>query len=169
MYVHRARLTAGPEKHARGRSDRSRMPVTRLSPAIAYNGPMTLDNSLRASDRDREQTAERLRHAAAEGRLSSEELEERLRAAFTARTYGELAMVVRDLPGPESPTSPVRRAEPARPLRLSSARLRSVLIGLVALAALLLILLAVGVAVRRHESYVGPLPTVSSATPDSQR
>ena len=126
---------------------------------------MTSDNSLRASDRDRDQTAERLRHAAGEGRLFPEELEERVRAALAARTYGELAAVICDLPSPDavSPTAPS-----ARRLRSTSARLWPLVAGVVALAALLLILMAVAVAVRRHESHAGPMPTVTLATPDSQ-
>jgi hypothetical protein len=55
--------------------------------------------TLRASDADREQVAERLRHATAEGRLTATELEERLEAVFAARTYGELDALVADLPG----------------------------------------------------------------------
>jgi hypothetical protein len=55
--------------------------------------------TFRASDADRELVADRLRHATAEGRLSPDELEERLEAVFTARTYGELDAVVDDLPG----------------------------------------------------------------------
>jgi hypothetical protein len=66
--------------------------------------------TLRASDADREQIAERLRKATAEGRLLAEELEERLEATFAARTYGELDAVVADLPG-----VPVRRRERPRP------------------------------------------------------
>ncbi|AYN41105.1 DUF1707 domain-containing protein [Streptomyces dangxiongensis] len=54
---------------------------------------------LRASDADRERVAEILRDALAEGRLVMEEFEERLEAACTARTYGELAPLTRDLPG----------------------------------------------------------------------
>lgn len=54
--------------------------------------------NLRASDADREQIAERLRHATAEGRLLAEELEHRLGTVFSARTYGELDAVVADLP-----------------------------------------------------------------------
>jgi len=53
---------------------------------------------LKASDADREQVAERLRHATGEGRLLAEELEERLGAVFSARTYGELDAIVADLP-----------------------------------------------------------------------
>jgi Flp pilus assembly protein TadB len=55
--------------------------------------------SLRASDADRERTADRLRKAAAEGRLLTEELEERLESAFSARTYGQLNAIVADIPG----------------------------------------------------------------------
>lgn len=62
--------------------------------------------TLRASDADREQTSERLRRAAGEGRILAEELEERLEAVFSARTYGELDAVVADLPG-----TPARRRE----------------------------------------------------------
>ena len=54
--------------------------------------------NLRASDSDRELVAERLRQAAAEGRLLAEELEARLARALRARTYAELDPLVADLP-----------------------------------------------------------------------
>ncbi|WP_182874626.1 DUF1707 SHOCT-like domain-containing protein [Microbispora sp. H10670] len=53
---------------------------------------------LRASDKDREQVVELLRVAAGDGRLSSEELDQRIEAALTARTYGELDALITDLP-----------------------------------------------------------------------
>ncbi|MFF8311082.1 DUF1707 SHOCT-like domain-containing protein [Streptomyces lydicus] len=53
---------------------------------------------LRASDADRERVAEILRDALAEGRLVMEEFEERLDAAYRARTYGELEPLTADLP-----------------------------------------------------------------------
>ena len=53
---------------------------------------------LRASHQDRDRVVELLRVAAGDGRLSAEELDERLEAALTARTYGELASLTRDLP-----------------------------------------------------------------------
>jgi hypothetical protein len=59
---------------------------------------MARRSTLRASDADREQFAERLRNATGEGRLVAEELEERLGAVFSARTYGDLDAVVADLP-----------------------------------------------------------------------
>jgi len=55
--------------------------------------------SQRAGDADREAVAERLRVAAGEGRIEPWELEERLGQAYGARTYGELAALVADLPG----------------------------------------------------------------------
>jgi hypothetical protein len=56
------------------------------------------DPSLRAADADRDAVADRLRTAHAEGRLTVEEFGERLDAAFAARTMGELAGLVADLP-----------------------------------------------------------------------
>ncbi|HEV2343712.1 MAG TPA: DUF1707 domain-containing protein [Actinocrinis sp.] len=55
---------------------------------------------MRASDADREQVAERLRDAAGHGRLTMDELEERLELAFAAKTYAELEPLTRDLPAP---------------------------------------------------------------------
>ncbi|MEE1752318.1 DUF1707 SHOCT-like domain-containing protein [Streptomyces sp. SP18CS02] len=55
---------------------------------------------MRASDAERERIAERLRDAVAEGRLDMTEFEERLDAAYRARTHGELEPLVRDLPAP---------------------------------------------------------------------
>jgi hypothetical protein len=52
----------------------------------------------RASDGEREATADRLRVAAGDGRLDPDELEERLEAAYGARTVGELAELTEDLP-----------------------------------------------------------------------
>jgi Domain of unknown function (DUF1707) len=62
--------------------------------------------SLRASDSDRDHVAERLRHAMAEGRLSGDELEQRLEALYAARTYGELAALLADLPVDRSVPQP---------------------------------------------------------------
>jgi hypothetical protein len=52
---------------------------------------------LRASDADREQAAELLRRAAGEGRLTVDELDERLAEAFGARTRAELQELVVDV------------------------------------------------------------------------
>lgn len=68
--------------------------------------------SLRASDSDREQVAERLRHATSEGRLTGDELEERLEALYSARTYGDLDALVADLPVARSPRQPGSTVRP---------------------------------------------------------
>jgi Domain of unknown function (DUF1707) len=54
--------------------------------------------ALRASHADRDQVVELLRVAAGDGRLSAEELDDRLERALTARTYAELAALTADLP-----------------------------------------------------------------------
>jgi hypothetical protein len=53
---------------------------------------------VRASDDERERTAAALGDAAAEGRLTLEELTERLDAAYAARSRGELETLTADLP-----------------------------------------------------------------------
>ncbi len=53
---------------------------------------------LRAADADRERVAEQLRRAHAEGRLDLAEYDERVQAAWAARTYGDLAVITTDLP-----------------------------------------------------------------------
>jgi DUF1707 SHOCT-like domain len=53
---------------------------------------------LRASHDDRDRVVEILRVAAGDGRLTAAELDERLDAALTARTNGELAVLTADLP-----------------------------------------------------------------------
>ena len=55
---------------------------------------------LRASDADREEAVERLRVAAVEGRLTSDELEDRLGAAYAARWCAELARLTADVTPP---------------------------------------------------------------------
>ncbi|WP_431888927.1 DUF1707 SHOCT-like domain-containing protein [Nocardiopsis alba] len=58
---------------------------------------------IRASDADRDQVAERLREALAEGRLTPVEHEERLDTLYRAKTIGELAPIVSDLPSTGAP------------------------------------------------------------------
>ena len=68
--------------------------------------------ALRASDADRERAAETLRAAAGDGRLTIDELAERLNSAYGARTREELELLVADV-AVVAPTDrvPVRRAE----------------------------------------------------------
>jgi hypothetical protein len=53
---------------------------------------------MRVSDADRDRAAEVLREATGQGRITFDELEERLGRAYAARTYAELETVVSDLP-----------------------------------------------------------------------
>ena len=68
---------------------------------------MSEELDLRASDAQRERVAVALREHCAEGRLTLEELSERLDEAYRARTAGELEEVLRELPA-EAPTRPRR-------------------------------------------------------------
>jgi hypothetical protein len=60
---------------------------------------MIRDPNLRASDADREATADRLREHHTDGRIDAEEFQERLDKCYAAKTVGELADLTRDLPG----------------------------------------------------------------------
>lgn len=71
---------------------------------------MARRSSILASDADRERVAERLRQAATEGRILAHELEERVARALRARTYGELDVLVADLPRSPAPARPRSRA-----------------------------------------------------------
>ena len=68
--------------------------------------------NLRASDADREHVVSLLHKAATEGRIASEELEQRVAHALKAQTYGELEQTVSDLPGGRAPRP--RRQQPVR-------------------------------------------------------
>ncbi|HEX7744767.1 MAG TPA: DUF1707 domain-containing protein [Micromonosporaceae bacterium] len=58
---------------------------------------------MRASDGDRAAVAEQLRGALDEGRLDLHEYDERLQHTYAAKTYGELARLLADLPGTVPP------------------------------------------------------------------
>jgi|SRR5580700_1421497 hypothetical protein len=64
-----------------------------------------MDDRMRVSDADRERVTTRLREHFADGRLTSEELDERVTSALNAKTFGDLRAVMADLPEPE-PTGP---------------------------------------------------------------
>jgi hypothetical protein len=53
---------------------------------------------LRISDADRDRAAEVLREAHAQGRISIDELDERLTSVYNAKTFADLVPVTRDLP-----------------------------------------------------------------------
>lgn len=76
---------------------------------------------LRASDADRAATAELLRRHYADGRLDTQELEERIDRCYAAKMLGDLPELVADLPRDEPPE--VRRdhwrSSPGRGRRLA--------------------------------------------------
>ena len=67
---------------------------------------------LRASDADRDLAVDILCAAVGDGRLTLDELEERVGAALSARTRAQLAALIADLSGRQC-TSPTHRLEPA--------------------------------------------------------
>jgi hypothetical protein len=69
---------------------------------------MDTDSLLRASDAERGATAELLRRHHAEGRLDTDEFEERVERCYAAKTRGELDALTTDLPH-------ARRQQPRRP------------------------------------------------------
>jgi hypothetical protein len=71
---------------------------------------------LRASDAEREETVERLRVAGVEGRLDSDELEERIESAYAARWCSELEGLTLDV------TPPPARINPLTPVFVRPAR-----------------------------------------------
>jgi hypothetical protein len=72
-------------------------------------GQIIQDPNLRASDADREATADRLRKHHIEGRLDQDEFQARLDTCFAAKTVGELGELTRDLPA-----GPARRGSGTR-------------------------------------------------------
>lgn len=73
-------------------------------------------NSMRAGNEDREKVVGHLNSAFAEGRLDVSELDERVAAAYQAKTLGELVPLTADLPA-QYAASPVRRPAPQPPAR----------------------------------------------------
>src|SRR5215468_7195354 len=72
-----------------------------------------MDDHIRVSDADRDRVTARLQENFAEGRLTQDELDERISAALHAKTFGDLRPLTADLPGP-APALP-RPAPPPRP------------------------------------------------------
>jgi hypothetical protein len=69
-------------------------------------GPLFRPPEQRASDADRETAVDLLCAAAADGRLTMTELDERVGSALTARTLTQLARLIADLIGPRAAAAP---------------------------------------------------------------
>ncbi len=64
--------------------------------------PPSESSRLRASDEDRDRALDVLRAAAGDGRLTAGEFGERMEAALSARTLGDLAALTADLTAPQA-------------------------------------------------------------------
>jgi hypothetical protein len=73
------------------------------------------DDRIRVSDAGRERAAARLREHFAEGRLSPDELDERISAALTAKTAGDVRRIMADLPDPAPAPPQARQPAPRAP------------------------------------------------------
>jgi hypothetical protein len=69
---------------------------------------------MRVSDNERERVALFLREQSLEGRLDHDELDERMGAAYQAKTAGELQDLIEDLPHRRVAPAPARRPAPQR-------------------------------------------------------
>ena len=102
-------------------------------PAVkrGYSVQTQFNPAIRAATADRERTVDVLKAAFAEGRLTQDEYTERMGRAYEARTYGQLAAIVADLPvgpiphpsGPHIPPGPPLRS------RTNSLAIASMLLG----------------------------------------
>ena len=84
---------------------------------------MTTGSNIRVGDADRDATATQLREHYAAGRLTLDELNERLEQTFAARTGVDLNAVMRDLPSLDGASA--RAGGPAADSSLSAPLLRS--------------------------------------------
>lgn len=99
-----------------------------------------MDDRIRISDADRDRLTARLREHFAEGRLTSDELDERLTAALSAKTFGDLRRVMADLPEPGLSPLPNQPPFMPRPPRIVRYR-RPRIFPLVAIALLAVVLI----------------------------
>ncbi|HEX9537364.1 MAG TPA: DUF1707 domain-containing protein [Streptosporangiaceae bacterium] len=103
-----------------------------------------IDDRVRISDADREGATTRLRDHFAEGRLTPEELDERVTVALTARTAGDLRRIMADLPEPTSALPQAGTSPPTAVPRLALGRRGPRILPLTALALLGVLLIAGG-------------------------
>jgi hypothetical protein len=105
--------------------------------------------TLRASDMDRERVATVLRDNYAEGRLSLEEMQERLEQAYASKTLGELDTLTRDLPQLSASTRPTA----AVPVTDRIANRRRIRDRVLTYVILMLFLIAIWATSGRHGSF----------------
>ena len=93
-----------------------------------------MDDRFRTSDADRDRVAALLRDHFAAGRITREELDERLTATLNAKTFGDLRRVLADLPEPAPVAGPSSQVPPQVRLRWVPGRRRPRLLPLAVLA-----------------------------------
>ncbi|MBN9736911.1 hypothetical protein Ae168Ps1_3192 [Pseudonocardia sp. Ae168_Ps1] len=84
------------------------VPAVTTTDAVPAPTTSTGDDAVLASDAEREHVTDRLRHAAAEGRLTLAEADERQAAAYAARTRAQLVPLLAGLPPTPQPRRPRR-------------------------------------------------------------
>ncbi|WP_409489710.1 DUF1707 domain-containing protein [Amycolatopsis sp. cmx-11-12] len=87
-----------------------------------------IPSRLRAADTDRERVASLIQAAGGEGRLTLEEVEDRLSTVYSTRYTDELATLTSDLPKPAPKRRPVAFGHPAVRIHLAVAVVLSVLL-----------------------------------------
>jgi DNA-binding PadR family transcriptional regulator len=126
------------------------LPRLRVKAAVPPGGTnhrgasRAIDDRVRISDADRERATGRLRDHFAEGRLTPEELDERVTAALNARTAGDLRRVMADLPEPSPVPGQGWPLPPAAAPQPGLGRRSPVLLPLVTLALLAVLLIPGG-------------------------
>ena len=112
----------------------------------------------RASHADREQVVGILKAAFVQGRLTADELDERVGQALAARTYADLAALTTDLPAdpaPDRAPAPVPTPPPAPARRPhNTAASRAVKAGAGAIGAMVIAVIAAGVVVGQPVVFV---------------
>ncbi len=98
---------------------------------------MDQTQTMRASDRDRQEVVDRLRGAVEDGRVTMDEYMQRMALAYQAVTFGDLAPLQADLPATGSvqghePDAPRPLAAPRAPAFLGATARRSCFLGFVA-------------------------------------
>ena len=102
-----------------------------------------MDDRIRISDAERDRIIGRLNHHFAEGRLTQEELDERVAATLNATTFGDVRGVMADLPEPVSASPRAERRPSCAPPWVFSRR-RPRVLPLVLLALLVALVMPVG-------------------------
>jgi DUF1707 SHOCT-like domain len=136
------------------------------------------DADLLASDAEREQVVAALRAHLEEGRLTLDEFTDRVSSAYAARTRGELAVALRQLPRRQPTEAPAEATatRPGHPLERhrvraarrgsgKTARLPRRLLLVAALAVVLLLLVSVTAFRFNRSQVVHPLPAPPPGMP----